>query len=166
MNLVSAGAYTWLHTASRSKPPAQSKGKTDTHTHTHTDIIRHRHPSMHTDTHSCKHTWAKCVISTLPARQQPALAEPGTSNLCSRSREEMLTGLKREEASSAPSLRVLSRSVSLSGWVEQDTRTMSVCLGRSVSVYLSWSVCLGASVSVWSVFRSGRTHGRTHPRCQ
>ena len=28
-------------------------------------------------------------MSTLSARQQPALAEPGTSNLCFRSREEM-----------------------------------------------------------------------------
>ena len=75
--------------------PQRVKGK-----QTHTD--RHRHPSMHTDIHTCKHTarhaWEKCVISTLPARQQPALAEPGTSNLCSRSREEMLTGPKREEA--------------------------------------------------------------------
>ena len=58
------------HTASRSKPPAQSKGKTYTY--------RHKHPSMHTDRHTrrhtSRHTWEKCVISTLPARQQPALS--------------------------------------------------------------------------------------------
>ena len=60
-----------IHTASRSIPP---KGKPDT-PHTY----RHRHPSMDTDIHTCKHTsrhtWEKCVISTLPARQQLALAE-------------------------------------------------------------------------------------------
>ena len=47
-----------IHTASRSKPPAQSKEKTKTHT-----------DSMHTDIH----TWEKRVITTLLARQQPAL---------------------------------------------------------------------------------------------
>ena len=117
--------------------PHRIKGK-QTHTY------RHRHPSMHTDIHTCKHTsrhkWKKCVTNTLLARQQPALAEPGTSNLCSQSREEMLTGLKREEAfcygpiQSPAFSRVLSRCVRLG---------LSVCLSRS-----------------------SRTHGRTHPRCQ
>ena len=61
-----------IHTASLSKPPAQSKGnKGKTHTHTHTDIDIH--PCIQTHTHTCRQTWEKCVISTLPAPQQPAL---------------------------------------------------------------------------------------------
>ena len=75
-----------IHTASRSKPPAQSKGKRYTHTRTDIDI----HPCIQTDMHADTHPHIH--------GQQPALAEPGTSNLCSRSREEMLTGPKREEA--------------------------------------------------------------------
>ena len=77
---------------------ARTESRENKHAQTDIDI----HPCIQTYLHTCintsKHTLEKYVISTRPARQQPALAEPGTSNLCSRSREEMLTGPKREEA--------------------------------------------------------------------
>ena len=145
------------------------------------------------DIHPCRQTYMHtyiqnpdihnktCVICTPPARKQPALAEPGTSNLCSRSPGEMLTVLKREKKRFARALSnhqpfhrgfcldafvsvsvCLSRSVCLgmSDWVclfrsrSVSRSVLSVCLGRSVSVYLSRSICVGVFVSVcpsWSV---------------
>ena len=144
-----------IHTASRSKPPAQSKGKPYTHTHTDIGIHPCIQTYIHADTHPDIHGKS---VSLAPYRLG--------SNLRSGSREEMLTGLT--------CLRSVSQSVSV-----------SVCLGlsRSVrfgllvsvgwSVYLFRSVCLGVSVSVClsrsvslCLGRAGHTDERTHTRCQ
>ena len=81
--------------------------------------------------------------------------------MCSRSREEMLTGLKCEETlcygpieSPAFSPRVLSPCVclglvGLSVFVSDSVcLSRSVCFGQSVSLGLSRSICLGPSVFV------------------
>ena len=123
--------------------PHRVKGK---HTHIHTDIDIH--PCIQTDVHAETHpdiyTWEKCVISALPARPQPVLAEPGTSNLCSRSREDMLTGLSLSV--SVRLSRSVSLSVSLSVSVWQDTRTnartMSVRCNRHRQRWLQEHVYL------------------------
>ena len=107
----------------------------------------------------------------------------------------MLTGLKRVSICLSRSVCLgrsvsvcLSRSRSVSVCLGLGlSRSRPVCLGLSVSVSLSRSVCFGQSVSVGlsrsiclgplvfclglpilvcqCVSRSGRTHGRTRPRC-
>ena len=120
---------------------------------------------MHTDRHTCRHTsrhtWEKCVISTLLARQQPALG----SNLRSRSREEMLTGLKRVLSLSASVCREEMSTVGQDTRTNSSTMSQSVCLGlrlsRSVSLCLFRSVCLGVSVSNPSVEQDTRPNTPT-----
>ena len=75
--LLFSSSFPFIHTASLSKPPTQSKGRASTHTHTY----KHRNPSMQTNMHTCKHTSGidGKSVSLAPCRLG--------SNLRSRSRE-------------------------------------------------------------------------------
>ena len=154
-------------------PPACLEGRSHpleqglTHTQTDIDI----HPCTQTYIHAYIHPdiHGKSAISALLARKQPALAEPGTSNLCFRSQEEMLTGLKREEAFRYARSDSLRLSLSRYWPVCLVCLFRSICLGRLVSVYLFRSVCLGAFVSVCPsrsvslcLGRAGQTAEHTH----
>ena len=103
------------------------------------------HTDIHTRRHASRHTWEKRVISTLPARQQLALREPG-GNVnrahVSQKRVSVCLGL----SASACWSRLVGRSI---------------CFGLSVLVCLSRSVYLDLSVCV-SVGQDTRTNARTH----